>query len=335
MPEVSVFIAAYNAERYLAEAIISILRQTFTDFEIIIVNDGSTDQTSKVVQKFSDNRIRYYENEKNMGLVFTRNRLKTLAEGKYIAILDSDDIAHIDRIKLQHDYLSANPDVVLCGGHGRQIDENGNFEGKLIEVISGVDLGPYLLLRNPFINSSTMFRRDTFMSIGGYRDFPIAEDYDCFVRMSEMGVVTNLDSILVDYRIHGTNTTTIYADNLVVYQKRVIEYILSSIGLTEIETKTNLYYEIFSNQLSQANLEYYNRLLAEIKSANDKIKKYHIQEFKDILHRLWYSIVMDQNIKVNALKVFMASEVFNLNSFTAKQFRKVFKKSVKHIFNYA
>lgn len=335
MPEVSVFIAAFNAENYIEEAINSLLEQTFTDFEIIIVNDGSTDRTSSVIQKFSDNRIRYYENEQNMGLVFTRNRLKTLAKGKYIAVLDSDDIAHVDRIKLQYEYLSANPHVVLCGGHGRQIDENGKFEGKMIEVITGKDLGPYMILNNPFINSSTMFRHDVFMAIGGYKDFPLAEDYDCFVRMSEKGVVTNLDNVLVDYRIHNTNTTKIYADNLITYQKKVIAYILSSLGLKGIDTKTDLYYEIFSNQLSHFHLESYHQLLGEIKLANDRIGKYNKQEFKGILHRLWYAIVMNQNIKTNALKIFITSEVFNLKSFTSKQFRKVFKKSVKHIFNYA
>lgn len=133
-PKITVFMAAYNQADFIQQSINSVLTQSFSDFELIIVNDGSIDNTTTIVESFNDNRIRLVHNDGNKGLIYTRNRLLTLAQGEYIAILDGDDIAYQDRLKLQYNFLLANPEVVLCGGHAAIINEHGNKTGDKLRV---------------------------------------------------------------------------------------------------------------------------------------------------------------------------------------------------------
>src|SRR5690554_1467307 len=126
-PKITVFMAAYNAEAFIAEAISSILNQSFEDFELLVVNDGSIDKTVDVVHSFADPRIRLIHNEKNNGLVYTRNSALDEARGEYIAVLDSDDIAVPERLQLQYDYMIQYPKIALCGGHAALIDAQGQL----------------------------------------------------------------------------------------------------------------------------------------------------------------------------------------------------------------
>ena len=115
MPRVSVVMPAYNAEKYIGEAIDSILNQTFTDFEFIIIDDGSSDRTADIVKSYSDPRIRLLANERNSGIVASLNRGIQKATGKYIARMDADDYSRLDRIKKQVDFLDNHPEVIALG----------------------------------------------------------------------------------------------------------------------------------------------------------------------------------------------------------------------------
>lgn len=114
MPKISVIMPAYNAERYIREAIDSILRQTWSDFELIIIDDGSTDSTAAIIAEYTDNRIRFCPNAQNMGVAATLNRGLELACGAYIARMDADDISLPERFAKQAAYLDAHPDVTVC-----------------------------------------------------------------------------------------------------------------------------------------------------------------------------------------------------------------------------
>ena len=113
--QVTVLMPVYNAEQYLREAIGSILHQTFTDFEFIIINDGSTDRSEEIIKSYTDTRIRYYKNESNLKLIATLNKGFDLAGGKYIARMDADDISLPNRLQLQFELMEKNPEVGLCG----------------------------------------------------------------------------------------------------------------------------------------------------------------------------------------------------------------------------
>ena len=124
--DITVLIALYNSEKYIKETIESLLNQTFKNFEILIINDASTDNSVNVVNSINDDRIRLIHNETNKGICLTRQKGIKEAKGKYIAILDADDLAMPNRLEKQFLFLENNPEIVLCGTNANFIDENNN-----------------------------------------------------------------------------------------------------------------------------------------------------------------------------------------------------------------
>lgn len=210
MPKVSVAMCAYNKERFVGEAVSSILSQTFKDFEFVIVNDGSTDNTLEMIKLYSgdDKRVKIINNERNLGLVGGRNATIKEATGEYIAGFDADDISLPERLERQVDFLDRNIDVALVGTSGYTLDEDGDIL-RVISVIEDNDeIQKRLLEANCFIHSSVMFRREVIEKIGGYRDeFEYAEDYDFILRIAEYSKLHNLSEILCNYRLNRDSIT--------------------------------------------------------------------------------------------------------------------------------
>jgi len=130
-PLVSVNMVVFNGERFIGEAIQSILDQTYTHFELVIMDDGSTDNTNIIVNSFSDPRIQFITSEKNNGIVHARNTALDISKGDYIAILDADDISLPARLEVEVSFLESNPEFGLVGGRAELIDENGEGLNKL------------------------------------------------------------------------------------------------------------------------------------------------------------------------------------------------------------
>ncbi len=200
-PKISVVMPVYNEEDFLKESIESILNQTFKDFELIIVNDCSTDNSDKIIESyFDDPRVVRINNEENIGVFNSRNRALKFARGKYIALLDSDDISMLDRLKLQFNYLENNPHIFLVGSSALYINE----DGKEISRFRKYDDYEMLAWRLPkscsIVSSSVMFRntmRFYPVSYGG------AGDYKFYLNLLSNGKnLTNLPQFLVKYRLH-------------------------------------------------------------------------------------------------------------------------------------
>lgn len=195
---ISIVMPAYNASRYIGEAIDSVLAQTYKDFELVIVNDGSTDNTVDIINSYRDPRIRLIHNPKNMGIVATLNNGIKEARAKYIARLDADDVAMPQRLELQLNYLKAHPDVELLGSWGKTFVEDTNDCKDLI--INNNDLAFNLLFFNPIIHSSVVFKKATIMREGMYRQ-NYAEDFDLWSRMLHKYKMHILEESLVFYRL--------------------------------------------------------------------------------------------------------------------------------------
>jgi glycosyltransferase involved in cell wall biosynthesis len=203
-PLVSVVMVVCNVDRFLGEAVESILGQTFTDFEFIILDFGSTDRSKAIASGYAaqDSRIKLHEIP-NCGLAKARNAACALARGQYIAILDADDVSLPDRLQRQFEFMEDNPEVGLLGGAIQWVDARG---GSLF--LTGVpsedhEIRSALAFCNPFCQSAVMFRRGAFTSVGGYRKvFAQAEDYDLWLRISEHFRCANLKQVIVRYRIH-------------------------------------------------------------------------------------------------------------------------------------
>ena len=184
--------AVYNGEKYLNEAVHSILQQTFTSYEFIIVNDGSEDETQEILRHVDDPRIRMIEQSRH-GLTASLNTGIKLAKGKYIARQDADDISLPNRLQEQLLFMQQSSNIALLGTWGIQIDKDGENIGYLRGESDPDEIARILPKQNPFIHGSMMFSKSAFDGVGGYRsEFRYAQDYDLALRLAEKHRLANL-----------------------------------------------------------------------------------------------------------------------------------------------
>jgi cellulose synthase/poly-beta-1,6-N-acetylglucosamine synthase-like glycosyltransferase len=202
--------SVFNGGSFLSQAVESILDQSFEDFEFIIVDDGSNDASASTLDVFQsrDPRI-HVVHQQNTGLVHALNRGCALARGKYIARMDADDVALPDRLASQVSFLESHPGVVLVGGAVDFINARGKVLLTARNPIADKAIKRALLDSSVFWHPTVLFSRKAFVSLGGYRDVPDAEDYDLWLRMSEVGELANLTQVLLRYRVHAQQVSVL------------------------------------------------------------------------------------------------------------------------------
>ncbi len=201
-PEISVVMSAYNDQDVLPRSIDSILAQSFKNFEFIIVNDGSTDQTGKILQKYADRhpRIRII-NQANMGLTKSLNTAIAQAQGKYIARLDADDVALEHRLQKQIGFMKKDNNIILCGSSCVNIYENNDQTQWRWQ--SPEEIMKTIYYYSPFPHSSTMFKKESFETLNGYNEtFITSQDMELWMRMAKIGKVTMLKDPLITRYVH-------------------------------------------------------------------------------------------------------------------------------------
>jgi glycosyltransferase involved in cell wall biosynthesis len=204
-PALSVLMCVYNGASFVSLAIESILKQTFRDFEFIIVDDASSDTTSQILGDFAarDSRIKIVKNTINFGLTKSLNRGLVHCTGKYIARMDADDISRKDRFATQYAYMEERPDLVACGSAVQIIDEMGKILGEKHLAVVYEEIRKKMLFNNQFIHSTLFFRRDILQRVGGYDEsFCKSQDYELMFRLSSRRQVENIDDTLVFFRTH-------------------------------------------------------------------------------------------------------------------------------------
>lgn len=211
-PLISVIMPAYNAENYIAEAIRSILEQTYENLELIIVEDCSSDGTLDVIKQFYDTRITLIENEENHGVAYSTNRAIQSAKGKYLALLDDDDIAIKDRLELQVNYLEEHSEISVLGGRAQYIDEFGRVFREDGERKHNPRYIKSMLLLNAvgFCNGTVMMRRTFFIENElWYKEHCYGmQDHRFYIEASKYGNISTVDQFLLQYRVHDKNETS-------------------------------------------------------------------------------------------------------------------------------
>lgn len=211
MPKVTVIMPVYNSQRFLEEAIESILNQTYTNFELLIIDNASIDDSLKIARKFRDKRIRILENNENMGVAYTRNRGIREAKGEYIALMDSDDITTPFRIKKEVEFLDKHPEVIVVGGCMQMIDEQGDFLGTMIsQLLNPKYIKAFMILNNTMVNGSAMFRKHVIIDNNIlYLDNQYGvEDYRFWSELLHFGEFANINELFLYYRIVSTGLST-------------------------------------------------------------------------------------------------------------------------------
>lgn len=205
MAEIAILMPVYNTERHLGEAVASLLCQSTHDFCLHIIDDGSTDQSLRELSALANSDLRIsLRTRENRGVVATRNELVESVDCEFIAWMDSDDISYPDRLSLQMAVLKSDTSIVAVGGQARYIDDAGRPIGmhrmpcdhESIDAIHMSGSGHAML------QGCSMMRRDALLRCGGYTEGHVAEDIELWLRLAEHGRLANIDSVLLDYRLH-------------------------------------------------------------------------------------------------------------------------------------
>ena len=301
--KVSIILPAYNAEKYLAKAIASILNQTHRHIELIVINDGSKDKTEEVILSFKDERLKYYKNEVNLGLIQTLNYGFSLATGQYISRMDADDIAHPDRLKLQVDFLNNLDHPAIVGGNIIIIDDNDKIVKVPRKVHLEKDENFWIKFRKtPLQHPTVTMSKEIALKFSPFYDLKDVhmEDYAAWLRVNHQYPIYNLEDALLFYRIHDFNITKIYKEtqttNMINYLQK---YYLDNLGgkTTHQYLKNLILLKLEKNDDAQkAYLEF-------LQNANIYIEKYGQKEF--VYPDIAYSI-LTIGLKSGPLKLFTA-----------------------------
>lgn len=204
IPKISVLLSTYNDEKYIKASVDSVLNQSFSDFEFVIIDDGSTDSTYDIISAIEDSRIVIFRKE-NTGLIDSLNFGISKCRGEYIARMDGDDICHADRLKLQFEFLSDNLNYSICGANTIYIDGQGERFGKTDFPISNDDIKLYMTFGSPISHPTLMIKRDVLAENRYSHDYPIAEDYELWARLRDRCLFHNIKKPLLYYRFYGDN----------------------------------------------------------------------------------------------------------------------------------
>lgn len=224
----------YNAEKYLNLAIDSILNQTLKDFRLLIINDGSTDASAKLIAAYSDERIRTVHNEKNLGLIATLNKGIDLIETKYLARMDADDVSMPTRLQTQLDFMESHPEIGACGTWFDHLRADGSIKtgGRYQADHDEIRLRQLYLMH--FIHGTAIIcmkqlnQHDLKFDPG----FPHAEDYDLFDRLGNVCKLANIQQSLYQIRVHSESVSRLYADEQKMNSDRVKTRIFENLGLS-------------------------------------------------------------------------------------------------------
>jgi glycosyltransferase involved in cell wall biosynthesis len=290
-PLVSIVMAAYNAEKYLNRAVDSILKQTYTNLQLVIVNDGSTDSTKEIVMRYNDPRIKYVENESNSGLVFTRNKGINESTGKYIAVLDSDDIAVTDKIERQVNFLEQNEDYGFCATYYTTIDVDDNQTSNVTMPLSDEDIKTYLCIDNCICNSTIMVKADLIKNAGYAQGADYIEDTELLQRLAKITRIRTLPFFGTLYRVHANNISTVKKVKMFALIKELNRIKLNDMGISFSERELDMHSAliVYDNSLFKGRQELVE-LENWILNLDDKLKnkkQYNIKIMYKVLVEKW------------------------------------------------
>lgn len=290
-PAVTVLLPAYNAAPWLGSALDSLLKQSFGDFEVLVMDDGSVDETPQILRRYGNPKMRVVREERNQGLVPTLNRGIELAKGRYVARMDADDTAHRRRLELQVAFLERNPDVGVCGTWFRTT--HGSKRVSVCPPTRHDDITAHLFFRSPFGHPTVMMRRE-FLDKSGLRYDATArhaEDFDLWVRSRPWTRFANLPRFLLEYRSHAHQVSSGQADAQKTSADRIRLRQLASLLPDAAAEERALHLRVCDDHYafrSIGELHGAGVWLRKLARKNDAIRMFSLTSFGDALEAIWY-----------------------------------------------
>ncbi len=295
-PKVTVLIPVYNREKYVAEALDSVLAQTFTDFELLVIDDGSTDRSVEIVRSYSDPRLRLICNETNLGVPKTRNRGIQLARGEYLAFLDSDDWAYPERLAKQVAFLDSHPDYAAVGTWISWMDEEGRSLRRVRrKPVLPDEIAAQRLFRQGIENSASMARTVVLREYGHQEEYDLSEDFDLWARIAAKNKLATLPQVLVRCRTHKNRITREQAHRVKDRRLAIYAAQLHALGVAFTDTDLDRHFLLRSMRKQRFTpdfiyLEWAERWLLQLQEANQRVQSYPEPAFSRVLGRLWLKV---------------------------------------------
>lgn len=315
---VSVVMPVYNGSAFLKEAIASILEQTYTNYEFIIINDGSTDLSENIILSYSDSRIRYVKHEKNIHLVGTLNEGITLAKGKYIIRMDQDDISLPQRIEKQVLFMEQNSEIGICGSWFKTI---GAVEKYIEYPVEHDEICVSFLFFNPFCHPSTIWRKSFILknNIKFNSNYNYAEDYKFFWDCSLHMKCANISEVLLFYRIHNSQmfhlSPSTYYETVYKVKNDIINSVNTIITKKEIEQ--------WINQKNTILISFISKLIL----GNKKSLIFNQSILERKFATIWKNCFLEaKHISISDYWLFITQSISKKANFTVKQKLAVLRK---------
>jgi glycosyltransferase involved in cell wall biosynthesis len=322
--DVTVLMPVFNGELYLKEAMESILNQTFSNFELLIINDGSSDSSHEIICSFDDDRIVYINNKTNQGIVAALNEGLRLSRGKYIARMDADDMASLDRLEVQYRFLAKNTGYKLCGTNAIAINSEGKETAKIRRPHIPARVKALQLFRNAFIHPTIMADAEVMKSFGYAKAYEYAEDYLLFSQIAMHHKVINLNYNGIKYRIHNESISAKKRNEMVQSEIKTERYLLSFL-FNEVSDQTLNDHHLLlrpKQNIDAAQTHSIEAHLLSIKNANREKQIFEVNALEKQLLKEWYEI-LKKSMQAKKLNSFISSDLFSFRMFNLKQFIKL------------
>lgn len=328
-PFLTVVMPVYNGEKYLKDAIDSVLNQTYINFELLIIDDGSTDQSVEIIKSYSDPRIRFLSNGANYGVGYTRNRGLDEARGEFLAWMDCDDLIDPTRLEKQVNFLLDNPEIGICGTWWVRIGEG---RPRVLKSAADPEVIKARLLFYPAINPATAMYNLKITKAAGLRydkRLLIAEDYDFYFEASFKFPMQNIGEVLYSYRASETSIMKKYQDQedkMMEFHKIIYSKAFEKLGLEKTENNFIKHRRVKSPYLFSRWEDFIDNYewLITLKSKNQEMKVYNDTAFDIVLGEMFYFI--SKKSSQLGLKVFV---FYNQNK---KHFAKKVSGSMLKLF---
>lgn len=315
-PKVSVLMPVFNGEKYLREAIESILNQDFENFEFIIINDGSTDTSSSIISSYSDNRIVVVNNEKNSGLVTTLNKGLELAIGEYIVRMDCDDVSVTKRLSKQVKMMDTNQNIGASGSFFYMIRNNKKAIADF--PISNEEIKCFMIFNSPIAHPSSIIRSEVLKKykLNYSTEYTHSEDYDFWSKISEHSQLANIPEPLLNYRVHENQITG--NPKFVALKNNTLDKIrlrhLKTLGIIPTDKELNLHNLISNAQkpTDSIQLSLAETWLMKLMTVNNHTKILNKPYFEKIILERWLRLCINFYGLKNGFSYFYKSKIYKI-----------------------
>jgi glycosyltransferase involved in cell wall biosynthesis len=331
---VSVLLPVYNAELFLKEAIESIINQSYSNFEFIIINDGSTDNSENIILSFNDPRIRYIKNDTNIKLIATLNKGIALSNGEYIIRMDADDISLPNRIDEQVIFMNSHPDVGVCGTFIKVL--GGDKNEKIVSFETEHDAIQFKLFFSNYMTHSSVIIRKSIIkdNVLSYKNYLHAEDYKLWVDISRVSKLHILPKVLLKYRIHENNISILEINQQAIISKQIRIEQIDELDV-DYSSKEIDVYEEFLRGVTAFKLEEIETLFLFFKkliNANNSKKTFSTSLFNTFFAKTaWDLSCLHTNL---GLKVYFSYLNNNFNSYLSISKKHYYTFFVKSLLKY-